>query len=294
MTFTDWLLSCEAALALRLRAVLRHGPPGAYRGREAGKGFRLHHYEAYRPGDDRRGLDWKASRKEGTLLVRRFTAERRLEVLALCDVSASMCFGRTQPKLRIALDCAGLLALAALRRGNAFGLLAFAADVVAYFPPRQRRDAVLAALEYLWTYRPEGTAAPTRLAAVLPYLSPQRPRLVCLLSDLRTPDWQEVLAALCAHHDPLVVRIADEGEKTLPTLGPFVVKDLESGEHRLLDTASLAVRRAYRQAAEAVQAEHERALQRLCGTAYVLAEPTTDYREALVRLFLEKTYDTAR
>jgi uncharacterized protein (DUF58 family) len=198
-----------------------------------------------------------------------------------------MLFGRHVPKQRIVLDCAGVLGLAALRQGSAFGLLAFAAEAVAYFPPRQQRSAVLQALEYLWSYTPPSdTHAETLLAPVLRHLSGQRPMLVCLLSDFRTPDWQETLDILSATHDTMAVLIEDEAETSLAALGCVVVHDLESGRFVELDTASAAYRRAYRAQLLAERAAREQILQRLCGSQYIVASHAIDYCGELLRLFL--------
>ena len=289
MTFYEWLATCETSLTLPTSARLRQAPVGEQRSVHTGKGLRLRHHEAYRPGDERRFIDWKASRKDRTLLLRRFEAEKQLQVLALCDVSTSMLFGQHIPKYRIALDCVGTLGLATLRQGDAFGLLPFANAPVAYFPPRQQRDSVLQALEYLWSYDPGTAQTTTRLLPVLPYLPAHRPLLVCVLSDFCTPDWHEALDIISATHDTLAVLITDAAECTLPAVGGIVVRDLESGQLMEYDTASTTYRRAFREQIAAERAGREQILRRTCGTQYVVATSTTDYRSDLLRLFLART-----
>lgn len=290
MTFETWLATCESTLTLHMTSSLYQEQIGMHRSTHMGKGLRLRYHEEYRPGDERRFIDWKASRKEHTRLLRRFEEEKRLDVIAVCDVSASMCFGHHQAKYQTALDCAGILGLAALRQGHAFGLIAFAADTVAHFPPQQRRGAVLQGLEYLWTYEPAvAVHSETLLSPVLRYLSTQRPLLVCILSDFRTPDWQEVLVSLSATHDTIPVLIEDDAEATLATLGRVVVRDLESGRFVELDTASAAYRRAYREQAWAEHTVREQTLQQYCGAQYVVAKQAIDYQGELLRLFLART-----
>ncbi len=290
MTFEAWLATCETALTLHTTSRVHQTHAGAHRSSHLGKGLRLHHHEEYHPGDTRSSIDWKISRKEHALLLRRFEEDKHLEVIALCDVSASMLFGRHHAKHRITLDCAGLLGLAALRQGNAFGLLAFAAEAVAHFPPHQRRGAMLQALEYLWAYESsEQPPTDTALSPVLRYLPTQRPLLVCILSDFRMPDWQEALASLSAMHDTIPVLIEDEAEATLESLGRIVVRDLESGRFVELDTTSAVYRRAYREQALAERSAREQFFQRYCGAQYVVATHATDYRLELLRLFLART-----
>lgn len=290
MTFSEWLATCDTTVALHTTSRLRQAQAGAHRSVHLGAGLRLRHHETYRPGDDRHQIDWKTSRKERTLLLRRFEAEKRLNVVALCDVSASMLFGRLLPKYRIMLDCAGVLGLASLRQGDAFGLVAFAAETVSHFPPRQRREAVLQSLEYLWTYQPsEDVSTVTRLSPVLRELPSDRPLLVCILSDFRMPDWREALDLLSATHDTIAVLIEDEAETALQALGHVVVRDLETGRMMELDTASAAYRRAYREQLLSEHTAREQGLQRACGAGYAVASPHTDYRDALLRLLLART-----
>jgi uncharacterized protein (DUF58 family) len=290
MTFYEWLATCEAALTLHTSARLRQAHVGEQRSVYTGKGLRLRHHDAYRPGDERRFIDWKASRKDRTLLLRRFEAEKQLQVLALCDVSTSMLFGQHMPKYRIALDCVGTLALATLRQGDAFGLLPFATAPVTYFPPRQKRESVLGALEYLWTYDPGTVQTTTRLLPVLPYLPAHRPLLVCVLSDFCAPDWHEALESISTMHDTLAVLITDAAEGTLPAMGGIVVRDLESGRLMECDTASTTYRQAFQEQMAAARARREQILRRTCGTQYVVATATTDYRGDLLRLFLGRTW----
>jgi uncharacterized protein (DUF58 family) len=290
MTFTEWLATCETALTLQTATRLRQAQVGEHRSVHSGTGLRLRHHEEYHAGDERRHIDWKASRKEHLLLLRRFEAEPRLEVIVVCDVSASMTFGRHLPKHRIALDCAGILGLAALRQGDAFGLLAFAADTVVYFPPRQRRQAVLQMLEYLWSYEPsEAASTATSFAPVLRHLSGHAPALVCLLSDLRMPDCEAGLEVLSATHDTIAVLIEDAAESALEGLGLIVVRDLESGQSLELDTASAAYREAYRRQMLADRAARQQIVQRCCGAQYLVADHCSDYHGDLLRLFLART-----
>jgi uncharacterized protein (DUF58 family) len=289
MTFYEWLATCETSLSLHTPARLRHAHAGEQRSVHTGKGVRLRHHEAYRPGDERRFIDWKASRKDRTLLLRRFEAEKQLQVLALCDVSVSMLFGQQVSKYRIALDCVGTLGLATLRQGDAFGLLPFATVPVAYFPPRQQRDSVLRALAYLWSYDPGTAPTTTRLLPVLPYLPAHHPLLVCVLSDFCAPDWHEALDIISATHDTLAVLITDAAEGTLPAVGGIVVRDLESGQLMEYDTASTIYRQAFRKRMAVEQARREQILRRTCDTQYVVATATTDYRGDLLRLFLART-----
>lgn len=291
MTFDEWLASCETSLALHTTAKLHQARVGSHRSTYTGHGLRLRQHETYRPGDERRFIDWKASRKEQTLLMQRFEAETQLQVIVLCDVSASMLFGQRLSKYQIARDCTGLLALATLHQADAFGLIAFADATIVYHPPKQRRDAVLRCLDTLWHYTPPAQASnpTTNLASVLHDVPISQPALLCVISDFRIPDWRQTLDHLSAVHDTLAILVEDDSESSLPAVGRVVVRDLESGRWVELDTASRTFRRVYYERMQEERAERERALQRACGPQYIIASASTDYQSDLLRLFLART-----
>ncbi len=288
MTFEEWLTRCEHTLEVSTPAQLQQLRAGMHRSVHFGKGLRLRHHEAYRPGDPRSAIDWKASRKENTLLLRRYEEEKQLEVMMLCDVSASMLFGRHESKHRLSVDCAGLLGLASLQQGNAFGVIAFAEDMVAHFPPQQHRRAVLQALEYLWYYQPPAASATTtRLAPALRYLPTNRSVLALIVSDFSMPDLQESLGNVSALHDTIPILITDEAEDALAPLGHIVVHDLESGQFVELDTASVAYRQAYQAQRQAERVSREHFFQQYCGD-YIVTSHATDSLGELLQLFLAR------
>lgn len=291
MNFSDWLQACDTTLVIHTTAWLRQEQAGGHRSRKLGAGFRLRHHDVYRPGDQRQHIDWKASRKSDTLLVRRFAAPKRLDVHVACDVSASMLFGHERAKLRIAVDCAGLLALAALRQGNAFGLTLFASDVVSHFPPRQRQGAILHALESLWQYTPRVTwNTETQFAPVVSHIPMHRPALVWVISDFRMADWQPALHQLSAVHDALAVCVEDEGETHLPHLGGSIaVRDLESGHVFSPDISSANMRRRLQAQMETERQARYQELQHVCGVESIAATPTTDYAGDVLRLFFARS-----
>jgi uncharacterized protein (DUF58 family) len=288
MTFEEWLTRCETTLEIATSSQLQHLHAGMHRSVHLGKGLRLRHHDAYRPGDPRSAIDWKVSRKENTLLLRRFEEEKQLEVMLLCDVSASMQFGRQEHKHRLTVECAGLVGLAALQQGNTFGVIAFAEDMVAHFPPQQHRRAVLQALEYLWHYQPPvEPVTTTMLAPALRYLPTTRSVLALIVSDFRMPDWQEALGNVSALHDTVPILIADEAEETLAPLGHIVVHDLESGQFVELDTSSASYRQAYQAQRQAERASRERLFQQYCGE-YIVTSHATEAPGELLQLFLAR------
>ncbi len=98
--------------------------PGERRvpGRPDVSGIEPEAWTAYTPGDDLRHLDWNALGRLDTLLVRRFTAERDVEVHLLVDTSASMTAEPADRKFETTVELALALAAIGLQSGYAVRL----------------------------------------------------------------------------------------------------------------------------------------------------------------------------
>ena len=79
----------------------------------------------YQPGDNVRDIDWKSSSKTGKTLVRRYIAERKHNVLFVCDSGEKMIgdTSRGESKASIAENVLGTLMYLINRQGDDFALL---------------------------------------------------------------------------------------------------------------------------------------------------------------------------
>lgn len=91
-----------------------------------GDGSEFDALREFRPGDDRRTIDWKSSARHRLLLRRQFRAERDHEVVLAVDTGRLMA-ARLQgvPKIDHAVEAALRLAHVALRTGDRVGLFGF-------------------------------------------------------------------------------------------------------------------------------------------------------------------------
>lgn len=64
-----------------------------------GKGLEFDSYRNYYADDDAASIDWKASKRANTLLVKQYVEERDIKIMFLIDVSDNMIFG-SQEKLK--------------------------------------------------------------------------------------------------------------------------------------------------------------------------------------------------
>src|SRR6478752_5916574 len=80
---------------------------------------------AYVPGDDVRDIDWKASARHGSPLIKRYVAVRRQTVLLVTDTGRNMAAEARdgEPKKDIAVMALGVVGYLAQRHGDVVGLV---------------------------------------------------------------------------------------------------------------------------------------------------------------------------
>jgi len=187
---------------------------GARRARGGAEGREFASLRGYLPGDDVRAVDWKATARRGSPVVRTFQPERNQTVWLLLDcgrhLSARHAGGRTA--LDHAVEAALALARAAAARGDRAGAILFGAEVRRVVAPEGGRTRLAPLAEAL-------AAAQARLeesdpgAAFEALAARQRRRaLVVLFTDLSDPDAVSLLAARAAalrRHLLLVAAVDD-------------------------------------------------------------------------------------
>lgn len=224
-------------------------------------------FEEVRPyfiGDDVRSIDWNVSARIGEPHVKIFREERELTVILAMDLSASLAFG-TEGKLKreLAAEIAGTLAFSATRSNDKVGLLLFSDRIERFVPAKKGSRHVLRIARDLLAFEPVGRG--TDLAGALDELNrvQRRHAVICVLSDFDGSGWERPLALLKRRHDLIPIVLSDRAERALPNIGLAMFEDLETGERRVVDTGSHAVRAAYAAKASAHAAALDRAFRRI-------------------------------
>ncbi|HZZ83876.1 MAG TPA: DUF58 domain-containing protein [Anaeromyxobacteraceae bacterium] len=227
---------------------------GQYHSVFRGRGMAFDEVRAYAPGDEVRAIDWKVTARTGALHVKRFTEERELTVMLLCDLSGSADFGsRERTKAEVAAEIAALLAFSAVANGDRVGLVLFTDRVERFVPPRKGRKHALRLVSEILRLEPAGRG--TDLAGALEYVHRliRRRAVVFLLSDFQEgagreaqePAFARALRIAARRHDLVPVELRDALEEELPPLGLTLVEDPETGESFHADLADPSVRAAY-------------------------------------------------
>jgi uncharacterized protein (DUF58 family) len=249
---------------------------------------------AYIPGDEVRDIDWKASARHGSPLIKRYVAVRRQTVLLVTDTGrnmAALSLGGEEKK-DIAVMALGVVGYLAQRHGDVVGMVCGDATASRSWPAK----AGEAHLERLLRDVNDGTALTSPRSRIVEQLSyvarnyGQR-MLLFVVADEVVPDegMERLLRRLRAQHEILWLTVRDA-----QLAGPGVPGSASSGPGDRFDVAdtrllpgrlatSQAVIRAYAAAQEQRDAAREAALRRL-GIAHVRAGSSHDVMSAVFTL----------
>jgi uncharacterized protein (DUF58 family) len=119
--------------------------------RQHGAGTEFESLYPYRPGDDPRRIDWRATARQRTPVVRRFQIERHRDVMLIIDCGRLMGadVGRGS-KLDCAVDAALNLARVALQSGDRCGVAAYDRQIRGFLPPIAGRAALRSLVECVY------------------------------------------------------------------------------------------------------------------------------------------------
>jgi len=204
-----------------------------------GSGFEFDQIREYRQGDDIRFIDWNASTRTNSLLVKEYIEERSRTILLCVDISSSVLFGSSSNcKRDLMAEVASVLALVATCGKDRTGLLLFSDEVELYIPPGRGHQHANRIIEFLFCHRSNRKA--TSLRSVLQRLIKERQRdaIVFLISDFIDDDesFARYLPIAARIYDLVALRCLDRNEKSLPSVGLLTIEDRETGELTTIDT----------------------------------------------------------
>jgi uncharacterized protein (DUF58 family) len=253
------IMSGMRQLEIRTRRMVNDSLAGAYHSVFKGRGMDFDEVREYTPGDEVRTIDWNVTARAGRTFVKKFTEERELTILLLVDISASGNFGSgAKAKRDLAAELASVLAFSAIRNSDKVGLVLYTDRIERYLPPKKGRRHVLRVVRDILFHTPQGRGTDTVKALDVVNHLLHRRAIVFLISDFVAPgDPAAVRGALCRamrqtnrRHDLVAVHVEDPHEQELPDVGILALEDAETGEVIELDTASAAVRKRFKAAAE--------------------------------------------
>ena len=253
---------------------------------------------AYIPGDEVRDIDWKASARHGSPLIKRYVAVRRQTLLLITDTGRNMAASALdgEEKKDIAVMALGVVGYLAQRHGDVVGLVCGDAEGSRSLPAKAGEahlERLLRAVD-----GDTGLTSPrSSIGEQLSYVARNygQRMLLFVVADEMVPDaaMERLLRRLRAQHEVLWLTVRDA---ELAAAGPGRLQAggssgrpadrYDVADSRLLPgrlAASEAVIRAYTAAQEQRDAAREAVLRRL-GIAHVHAGSSHDVMPAVFTL----------
>ena len=221
---------------------------GEYHSVFKGRGMSFAEVREYRYGDDIRGIDWNVTARTGSPHVKVFEEERELTVMMVVDVSASSHYGtRDRMKSELAAELCGVLAFSAIKNNDKVGLILFSDRMECFVPPRKGRRHALRVVRELLYHPSAGTG--TDIAGALEYLArvTRRRAVVFLVSDFLADGFDRALSVAARRHDLVAVRVGDQREEDIPSMGFVEFEDSETGRRIVVNTSGRVFRDRFRE-----------------------------------------------
>ena len=223
---------------------------GDYRSLFAGHGFDLAEVREYQPEDDIRYMDWNVTARMDHPYVRQYIEDREITAWLMLDLSPSVDFGTAQARKRdIVIDFAGVMSRLLARHGNKVGAVLFSHGVDEVLPPRAGQLQTLRLVHQLIRTDRGRSGGVTDLATILDRAGEtlRRRSLVFVVSDfISSSDWEAPLARLAQRHEVRAVWLRDPREDDLPSIGPLLLEDAETGEQVYVDTRDAGFQKRFR------------------------------------------------
>ncbi|MEJ0035681.1 MAG: MxaS protein [Gammaproteobacteria bacterium] len=212
--------------------------PGSHPATSLGTGQEFVSHASLYDRPDPRRLDLRASLRDirGDWLVRVSRQRAAVPVQVIVDVSASMAFGSSRPKLRVVADFVEALGLSAFRVGDSLGMAAFdESERMDLFVPALRNRGMGARMASLLRDCAAGGSGASGLEQVaMRYAG--RAGLIFLVSDFHWPlERLETTLDLLAHAYVVPMISWDPAETQPPAeTGLLCVREVESRSQRTL------------------------------------------------------------
>lgn len=205
-----------------------------------GFGLEFDQLRDYQIGDDVRAVDWKSSARMNKLLIKQFNEESHRTILIAIDVSSSLVYGsHTVLKKELVNNLAGIIALAGSLAKDAIGLLLFSDQIELYIPPKKGKTHFHCIVEKIFSF--EKTNKKTNLNQAFDYILSLRKKnlMVFVISDF-IDSFEQKLSLLSRVHDVIAIHTSDNFEVTFPRVGLITMRDIETGEERVVDARNSA------------------------------------------------------
>lgn len=181
-----------------------------------GRGWEFMDLAPYQPGDDVREIDWAATARIGSPVIKRHEATANLQVMLVVDTGREM--GALAPsgetKEEIAIAACEAIAWLSVARGDQIGLVAGDAERVRFMPARSgnaHAETIMRRIEEDITLSSPHSDVPKLLARARTVT--RRRSLIVLVTDATQPEptrlSDDLIKSLSVRHQVIVVSVED-------------------------------------------------------------------------------------
>ena len=181
-----------------------------------GRGWEFMDLAPYQPGDDVREIDWAATARTGSPVIKRHEAMANLQVMLVVDTGREM--GALAPsgetKEDIALTACEAIAWLSVARGDQIGLIAGDAERVRFMPARSgnaHAETIMRRIEEDITLSSPHSDVPKLLARAR--MVTRRRSLIVIVTDATQPEptrlSDDLIKSLSVRHQVMVVSVED-------------------------------------------------------------------------------------
>ncbi len=286
------LLKKVRKIEIKTKGLSRNIFAGEYHSAFKGRGMAFSEVREYQFGDDIRNIDWNVTARYGHPFIKIFEEERELTVMLLVDVSGSREFGTVQAlKKNVIVELAAILSFSAISNNDKIGVIFFSDRIEKFIPPQKGRSHTLRIIRELIEFEP--VSRKTDISVALRYLTNALKRRVTafVISDFmdNLQNMEQALSIANNKHDMVGLRIYDERETFLPSVGMVKLKDAETGEYLWVDTSSSKVRETYSKYWTDKNKQLDSLLKKT-GLDYVNISTREDYVKSLTSLFKKREH----
>ena len=283
---TKELLAKIRHLEIKAKGLTRHVFSGEYHSAFKGRGMTFSEVRDYHFGDEVRTIDWNVTARFNDPYVKVFDEERELAVMLIIDVSGSEDFGTGEKtKKDIALELTAVLAFSAISNNDKVGVIFVSDKIEKYIAPGKGRNHALFILREFIELKPESKG--TNLNEALKFFrNTQKKRSIAfVMSDfIDENDFIEGLKVSRKKHDMVAIRLYDQSEETLPSVGIIQLFNAETGQTTWVNSNSAAAKKThsknFKEFEEKLFKEFKRS-----GIDYTSISTDGDYIKELIQLF---------
>lgn len=186
---------------------------GSYKSIYQGNGLDFENLREYIPGDNIRDIDWKASSRSGKMLVKRYVAEKKHNIMLVWDTGKKMTAHTKNMEIKkdLALNIGGILGYLAAKNGDNVGAIYNRKGLIQYHPLRTGTHNIERLLTAYDRERFDEYDADLEKSLEYIVKNIRRKMIIFVISDstgIRDVS-ESTLKKLVGQHDVLFIRVGD-------------------------------------------------------------------------------------